>query len=518
MKKIIYIILISLLFTACPIPDRDNPFDRKSTDYVVFVDPNRENGAMVSSHEEITFTFADPMDTGDLSLSGTANTTGAGEVWTTVTQTNDTLTISPATLWTTGAAQTIVVNCDTANGSAASLTVTYNIENAVYVSIDDPDSDDANPGTIPLPKRTVQAGIDEADTRYTTGEVRVAMGIYAIDYRSTSSPVAEMVEEISLYGGYSLDFSFKNTSLYETILDDLSTGDAGTAILDPNRAVTFDGRVSSISNSTVIEGFIIKIGNSNSNNTGIFCHTSSPTISDNVFIGEANSYATNSIWAFGIIGNTSSPEIMNNTIFETWSSGAVSIISIGIHLEGNNGSSPLVQSNTVYGGKATSQSIGIRDYGGSTISNNIIYANSGYESTASVSIYCQIQNSSISNNQIHASISQTREVGLYIRNCQPIVNANLFFRTAATGCTNQFAIYEHDATSDPNSVTNNFFHDDYSLGGDLAFYFDDEYGEADDGATSRIASLSGNIVNGTTNTLQGWGNDLLSNHPDYPNF
>lgn len=122
------------------------------------------------------------------------------------------------------------VNCDGVDGEVA---------NAIFVA---KHGDDANPGTRDRPKRTIQAGIEQAllDAKR---DVYVATGVY--------QEAVILAEGIGVYGGYSSDFRVRDIGRYQT------------AILGPLPSDFAPGAVNciGISNglvgSTVFDGFTV---------------------------------------------------------------------------------------------------------------------------------------------------------------------------------------------------------------------------------------------------------------------
>ncbi len=88
-------------------------------------------------------------------------------------------------------------NCDGIDGD---------IDKGIFVS---KDGDDANPGTIDAPKRTIQAGIDAA---FAAGkrDVYVATGVYGEN--------VALAPGVSVYGGYSADFTARDPLVHETAI------------------------------------------------------------------------------------------------------------------------------------------------------------------------------------------------------------------------------------------------------------------------------------------------------------
>jgi hypothetical protein len=122
------------------------------------------------------------------------------------------------------------VNCDGIDGE---------VDNAIFVA---KNGNDAWPGSLEEPKRTIQAGIDAAalmDKR----DVYVATGVY--------SEIIALAASVAVYGGYSADFRVRNVLLYES------------AILSPAPLPGLPGAVNAIGiqgglpGTTVFDGFTV---------------------------------------------------------------------------------------------------------------------------------------------------------------------------------------------------------------------------------------------------------------------
>ena len=132
----------------------------------------------------------------------------------------------------------------------------------IYVSIDT--GSDNNPGTKTEPMKTIDAAIDYLKNNSVKGRVNVAKGTY--EYNYSAGDFIQIVEGISLYGGYSLDFSTREVTANETIIVDLSSiGGAGE--VDPNRAVE---AASGITKVTIIDGFTIQ-GGGGTYSAAVYC-------------------------------------------------------------------------------------------------------------------------------------------------------------------------------------------------------------------------------------------------------
>ncbi len=318
----------------------------------------------------------------------------------------------------------------------------------VYVS--DSNGDDAYDGSIENPKKTIQAGITLADSLYAAAEVHVAEGTYLL----AGNPII-LKEGISLYGGYSSDWSARHPSLYTTtVTDDRSTGGCSG---HPNYAVYADGNTTS---STRLDGFTINAAGGKCS-TGILS-LGSPTISNNVINGGTVSDASYCIY----LKDGASPRITNNRlnggssddrsfgIYAGQSTRAIisyNIISGGNTLNGTahaiygKSAASTIENNSIYGGHcATDQgySCGIREASGSNsmIANNTIDGGTGYRAYGIVT--SDGSNPEILNNTINAGSPPQTAIGIYIKNDDnPRIINNLIF---TSGGLARYGIYEND--------------------------------------------------------------------------
>ncbi len=432
------------------------------------------NDTNIVGHETLVFTFSETMDTSSLSLSGTlaALPSDYSVNWTAGSNPDDTLTLSLETgyLWQEGA-RTLSISCTSDRGSAyggVPLTgdpklYNLNVFYGVYVSSGDLDADDAREGTLTEPKKTIQAGIDEAADKYTSSssEVRVASGTYQNTVNGT--PVASVVEGVSLYGGYSSDFSGKSGT--STIIDFSTTG--GTSSV-PNSAIFCDNLAPAITTATIIDGFTVKVGKG-SYNAAIFCDTASPTIQNVTLIGRANTGGV----SYGIRIITASPVITNNQIFTSWED-LRATESYGIYSSGTT-SAPVISANTIHSGDGVA-AYGIRDGGGAgaTISDNSIYANDASACNQSYGIFVDGSGPVITNNSVIDCGG-----GLNLACCIRIQNATAGALTIDGNVLSNlslaydaaFGIYESTSLSEPASVQNNDFDGFFGDGSaNTAFY------------------------------------------------
>ncbi len=225
-------------------------------------------------------------------------------------------------------------------------------EVAIYVSASA--GIDANLGDISDPLKTIQAGIAKAASFISDGltdsvDVKVAAGTYEVTDGTentanyTEGDYINMVEGVSLYGGYSADFTVRDASLYVSLIIDLSKEGEDSAAV---RA--YDG----LTDATVIDGFTIQgaLSTGVSNSTSLDIERASPRVSNNIILG---GYAAVGGFSFNLdIYDNASPTIENNTIIGGDSLGN----SYGIVV--SDSSHPVISNNTINGGNG-SQTNGI---------------------------------------------------------------------------------------------------------------------------------------------------------------
>ncbi|MBN2323597.1 MAG: hypothetical protein JXQ30_07680 [Spirochaetes bacterium] len=347
--------------------------------------------------------------------------------------------------------------------------------------------DDSNPGTAEEPMKTIQAAIDYADTQYIAAAVIVAEGTYSKDFNADGSPVVMLKEGISLYGGYSSDFSERDTAVHETILEDTSSG--GGTIGNPNRAVEGDGSVTAITNTTIIDGFSIKGGGGDHSSAIFNTSGSAQTIQNSEING-----GSGDIYSYGISNLASDPLVQYNVI----DGGNAPDRAHGIY---NSSSSPTIQYNAILGGD---DPVSVRTFGifndsgsGPTIRNNAIDGGIG---APSYGIRSESSSSpTIVNNTVHGgtvgncyAINDVSSTSI-IRNNTVIVggaaSSNTYLVCLALGSgtiiennilitsggTNRYGIFEESSNADPASVRNNdIYH--VGSGSTLALYYDADGG------------------------------------------
>jgi Bacterial Ig-like domain len=366
------ILCLSGLLAACGL----NNSDISDTTPPSVTKTTPDSGGVMTPGDSIAITFDETMSTISVVLGGDMAPESDGGSFSTSTKSasasgvhseasNDTLTIKPHTTWTTGNDRSLIVSArDVSGNPLPTLTLSFNIvDGMVYVSTPANGGSDGNPGTIDSPKATLPAGIIEAgNLGYSPGAVAVSEGTYSVDSGAGSPTHVVLTEGISIYGGYSADFSQRNPGVNVTTIQDTS---AATAMFNPpNRAI--DGG-SGISSATVVDGFTIQ-GGGGDYSSAIFNHNgAAPTIRNNTVDGGSGGTISS-----GVLNIASSPRIQNNTI----DGGNSGTDSYGIY---NANSSPGILNNTINGGAGIQSSVGVLNdsASSSTIQNNTIDGGSG---------------------------------------------------------------------------------------------------------------------------------------------
>ncbi len=453
------------LFWGCS-AERKNINDPDSPNYQIGVTlklgdgTELKEGTTITGHEPITIAFSDEMTS--CSVSGSmGNAMAAGNLdW----EDTKTYTITPGVgnVYPEGSGQVLGLKCTSVEGKELDNSYTFVTENAVYVSSGlntiNP-GDPSNDGTKTSPLSVIQTGVNLADDLYDTARVNVAEGDYNVACALSPSAVyaVEMKEGISLYGGYSENFNNYNSSTYISKITDTSTSGTGSGELNPVTAI-YCG--SSITNSTVIDGFTITIGTNGGTHAGIYCENGSPKVTNNIIICSSSS---SGFYSHGILLSSSSAIIQNNTINPGGSIGETN----GIYCIST--STPTIDENTVDGGSGDS-TYGVR-------------LDSSSDAT-------------ITNNVISGGDWDTEGICIRVRISSPIITGNTFNLTSPA-LTSTYAIYEVDDSSDPANVTNN----DFNYNGN---WYRDELA----GATITIGNYSG-----TTITIGAYDRLLFDSEP-----
>jgi hypothetical protein len=208
--------------------------------------------------------------------------------------------------------------------------------------------------------RTVQRAIDVADP---FDEIRVATGTYT----DAAGTVAEIIETVTLLGGWDGGFTTRDPSLYPTTLDARRNG----------RVVYISGNI-----SPTIDGFVITGGNATNETIGtgqgggIYSRDADPIMMNNVIINNTASISPTSgsgggIYLYGAsaLALISGNQVLSNSVHSTlWDRGGG-----GISLAYSDAT---IQDNLIQGNTCSCGGGGIHSrYGAPRIFDNEIRAN-----------------------------------------------------------------------------------------------------------------------------------------------
>jgi len=304
-----------------------------------------------------------------------------------------------------------------------------------YVANTGDDTDGLTWGTA---WNTIQEGIDSCSGT-SADAVRVAQGTY-VEHIVLDSYV-------TLEGGYRASYdgdTERDARIYVTIIDGGAAGSVVT--IDDKDGVTIDGFT--IKNGKVTSGY--------STGGGIYCSSSSPTITNNLITGNYARIAGGGIRC----DYYSSPTISNNSITGNWtgqiSSGNGGGISCFYYsspritdnqITGNSAdwlgggincgycSSPIIENNTITGNWTDQNGSGggiCYDNSSPTITNNTIAGNSADWDGAG--IYCYYYSSpTITNNSITGNSGSHFGGGICCKDSSPTITNNTIADNSAAG-------------------------------------------------------------------------------------
>ncbi len=419
---------------------------------------------IIPAHEIITVQFKTTMDPATVTVTGNIGT--ASMDWTTTSSPNDTLILNkpklitdpPTIAWNAGSARTLTLTVAT-GGQTVSYTYTYNVFKGVCVSTA---GNDGNTGTAVSPMQHIGAAITYASTLYAAvaSEVHIATGTYATNWK-TSTNTIQMVEGVSVFGGYDTSFqSWDPASNPTTIADGSAAGlQAGTC----NCAVYAD---TTITTATTLKGFTIT-GGLGTMAAAVYCYGGSPTIADNTINagGDESGGATHSAILLDLNGSTNpSPHITGNSINLAASAGGVTLAECdGIYV--NAPGAPVIEGNLISGGTALSSAAGGYCYGIQDGSSglSVIRANTIWSGTSrnayAVKLRSKPSAMTLTNNLIRGANGYGGTGGicyaLYINNCSPVVRNNTVLIESTYGTETKYALYL--ASSAHPTLQNNLF-------------------------------------------------------------
>ena len=163
---------------------------------------NAANGTILLAAQPIIITFDRSMDAGSLVLGGNMAAEAGTSFWSNTNIVNDTLTIPPASTWTVGywdnndgIAQELIIDATDLLGNPLSKLSLGYIVDVISVSTS---GDDANPGTMNQPVKTMQVALSKTNQ---TGakNIYIQSGIYT---QAFALSAFSLTDGINIKGGF----------------------------------------------------------------------------------------------------------------------------------------------------------------------------------------------------------------------------------------------------------------------------------------------------------------------------
>lgn len=400
--------------------------------------PAAPDSALIPANTVVTITFSESMDTtaGTWSLGGGLASESDSGIWSMSSVQNDTLTISPASEWFAKPNRSLTIDArDLAGNAVATINLSYDVYHGTLYYVDTSRLDDTGNGLSPqTAKKYIHTAVANAIAPAT---VLVNAGNYRLSHALGTHVVLR--EKVSLYGGYSADFTQRDPATNITTIEDRSTTQTGSSIL-PHAVLYGKYGLIPITRATVIDGFTIQ-GSTQAGadyTAAITLYGISPTVQNNTINGGSGSGGS-----LGILNyNGASPVVQNNTInggnAGSDSTAIVNYLACSPDIQNNilyggnsinttairnTSSSPMVQNNTINGGKSSNVSVAIVNFQASSpvIQNNILNGGSGINATAISNISSSPM---VLNNMIDAGSGSTSATGVNNQSSSSILRNN----------------------------------------------------------------------------------------------
>jgi len=371
------------------------------------------DGMGIDKQSALVLEFPRGMKRGDVVIGGDLLAESTGALWSTRADTDDTLSLAPKTVWGPGSARSLSLAFVTATGTARSaLALSLGVlDGVVYVRASD--GCDAYPGTSDKPLRSVTKAVALAAGYYATATVRVAGGLYPVNYQSGTQ--VRLAKGISVLGGYDpSNWSNRDPTTFVSTIRDDSSSPSSTYICAVECEAGLGG-------DALLEGFAIRGGGNSSVATsfGVRCKDAGPTIRNNDIIGGSGELSV------GLLVINGSATVSGNTI-----DGGTGVDSVGIYTK-NCLTGLLISGNTITGGKGSHSRMGVQNYaetrGGSApvLRGNLITASDGMADFA-VGVWDENCDSLIEENSIRAGRSWKSGSGIEAgAGSRPVIRNNL---------------------------------------------------------------------------------------------
>lgn len=403
------------------------------------------NSSPLVDNQSIVLQFSASMNTvacaftdGGLGVPGSA-------VWSTTSNVNDTLSLSPATTWNTGDDLGLVLaNCATASAGAVdggNVSLNFTVYAASLVRYVKSDGNDANDGlSATTPRATVQAGIADLGAGACSGNCAVFV------HDGTYTEVVTMGAGIRMYGGYRDSFQSRVPGDHLTIINSPVVV-CGNVALTPCATVIASG----ITSTAVLDGFQI-------NGTSGRDYTSGLRLSDGYPIVRNNriSAVGANITSAGILNANDAPGVAAH-IYDNIINGGSAPATRGVLIL--SGAEMTLERNTIVGGTSTGNSHGvsITSVGSPTVivRNNFIDGGTG-TNTAGVYLASTFNSVQLYNNTVYAGTAATRSTGILL---QPDGSADIRNNIVqGSGSGDDVCVREEAASASPTAfIANDLF-------------------------------------------------------------
>ena len=461
---------------------------------------------LLATSGTIVIQFSKSLSQASLVLSGSLAAQDHSVQWSTTSVTDDTITITPTSAWNINTGFTLGVDGTDSESPANAMSTAefgFDVYDGTLYYVSNSAADDSGDGLSPAnAKKTIMGAINTATAPAT---VLIAGGSYLVSSDFAVNTAITLKEGVSLYGGYSGDYSQRNLDQFAAVVTNESTVE-GTSTIDWETTMFSSA---DITNATIVDGLAINGTTAvTAGYTAAYFSFSSSATLRNMELNAGNGNYTAGI----VYTGTSAPVLQNSFIH----GGAANITSKGIDItkasvqvedsviEGGTSSSTsygirllmgssVFKRNRISGGVAANTSYGIEHAGNlvgastnATIVNNLI--SGGSANTTYGLNYENLSYPTIQHNTIHAgtAVTNANAIGLWQLLSAELdrFENNIVFAT--TGA-NTRCVLERNATADPGLISNN------SFSGCAVVYYDLDAGctgDADGDANSSTCTLA----------------------------
>jgi len=441
----------------------------------------------LSNGQDVVIFFSKTMNTGSVLLGGTLTTDPYTPVWSMTASTDDTLTLTPNTNWSIGEGVTLTVDGNDIGGTPmAMLNVAFNVLAGTVYYVNNSATDDSGDGLSPATaKQTINAAIQQSVTDTNNpASVVINAGTYTVNSAAGTDTHVVLVEEVSLYGGYSMDFTDREPAVHISTVQDTSADIIGSFTLTPNRAMEAGTGNTS---ATIVDGLILNGTSAMAADygAGIAIINSADVSVQNCVFNGGEADVNYGGW---IADAGTNPVIDGNTL-----NGGNGTTSYGLFVR--NGASPTVQSNTFNGGSGSTSTFGAHNLNTGTnpqYTGNTINGGGGVESYG-LGIVANAMGM-VSNNTITGGSGSSNSYAMIVAtNATPTIQGNTI--NGGTGGSISYGIRINNSGM-PTIQQNT------SINGGTST---DTYAISIDGAASTAVIQQNTLINGGTATNSSHG-------------